>query len=130
MKEVLASKEASVEGLYCAEIKEDKRIRKEVLTLEEAVEEVMHFDENEEVHIVILLPEHGDEYVADFEEVDENAYRNDLLPKNVAVTLLVHKSNEKTECNPTEIEPPQISGQNLIVSKRESRKRKDKTRRV
>ena len=37
MNEALDSEEVTVEGLYCAEIKEDKRIRKEVLTLEEVV---------------------------------------------------------------------------------------------
>ena len=70
------------------------QLRRQYLTLLEAVDNILESIGNEEEDIVILPPVYSDFYATDVE--DNNVYerhRNDLLPNDVAGTLAVHKHN-------------------------------------
>ena len=70
------------------------QLRRQYLTLLEAVENILESIGSEEENIVVLPPVYGDSYATDVEEniVDER-HRNDLFPNDVAGTLAVHKHN-------------------------------------
>ena len=68
------------------------QLRRQYLTLLEAVDNIFESTGSEEKDIVILPPVHGDSYATDVEEDDvDECHRNDLLPNNVAGTLEEHK---------------------------------------
>ena len=70
------------------------QLRRQYLTLLEAVYNILKSTGSEEDDIVILPPVHGDSYatVVKKDDVDE-CHKNDLLLNNVAGTLEVHKHN-------------------------------------
>ena len=70
------------------------QLRRQYLTLLEAVDNILEPTGSEEEDIFILPPLHGDSYATDVEEdnVDES-HKNNLLKNDVAGTLEVHKHN-------------------------------------
>ena len=71
------------------------QLRRQYLTLLEAVDNILESTGSKDEDIVILPPVHGDSYATDVEEDDvDECHRNHLLPNNVAGTLEVHKHNK------------------------------------
>ena len=68
------------------------QLRRQYLTLLEAVDNILESTGNEEEDINILSPVHGDSYATDVEKDDvDKCHRNDLLPNDVARTLEIQK---------------------------------------
>ena len=62
-----------------------KQLRRQYLTLLEAVDNILESTGSKDEDIVILPPVHSDSYAIDVEEDDvDECHRNDLLPNDVA----------------------------------------------
>ena len=61
------------------------QLRRQYLTLQEAIDDLLGSAESVEQDIVILPPDQGDSHTTDVEKNDEDVLnKNDLLPNNVA----------------------------------------------
>ena len=70
------------------------QLRRQYLTLLEAVDNTLESRGSEEEDVAILPPVRGDFYATDVEENDvDECHRNYLHPNNVAGTLELHKHN-------------------------------------